>query len=155
MTSVAPNCAASVSLVSTVSMAMIRKAPANAAPWMQFNPTPPQPTTATVLPGSTFAVFNAAPKPVVAPHPINASRSKGTSSCTFTTAFSCTSISSAYDPSCAICVTASPCWLNRGGSSRPRVTSIRLQRLGCPRRQNSQCPQNTDRHMITESPGFT
>ena len=52
-TFVAPNSRARASLVSTVSMAMIRRAPAIAAPWTQFRPTPPQPITATVDPGST------------------------------------------------------------------------------------------------------
>ena len=48
-------------------------------------PTPPQPKTATVEPGSTFAVLSAAPTPVVTPQPISAARSSGMSSRIFTT----------------------------------------------------------------------
>ena len=36
---------------------MMREAPQSAAPWMTFSPTPPQPKTATVSPGRTFAVL--------------------------------------------------------------------------------------------------
>ena len=36
---------------------MMRDAPQSAAPWMTFRPTPPQPKTATVCPGRTFAVL--------------------------------------------------------------------------------------------------
>ena len=48
-----------------VSMARTISAPAMAAPWMAFRPTPPQPNTATADPGSTRAVLNTAPTPVV------------------------------------------------------------------------------------------
>ena len=68
-TSVAPNSMAMASLVSTASMAIIRSAPANFAPWIMLRPTPPQPITATVLPGCTPAVLIAAPTPVVTPQP--------------------------------------------------------------------------------------
>ena len=63
-------------------------APAMAAPWMQLSPTPPHPITATVEPGSTLAVLNTAPTPVVTPQPIRAARSSGMSSRIFTSACS-------------------------------------------------------------------
>ena len=74
---------------------MMRSAPASRAPWMAFRPTPPQPITATVLPGSTLAVFMAAPSPVVAPQPMRAICSKPISCSIFTREFSWTSIISA------------------------------------------------------------
>ena len=52
---------------------MICAAPATRAPWIVDVPTPPQPMTATVAPGPTFAVLTAAPKPVVNPQPMSAS----------------------------------------------------------------------------------
>src|SRR5271156_3900211 len=58
-------------------------------------PPPPAPHAATLEPGATFAVFSAAPTPVITPHPISAARSSGTSSAIFTSAFSCSSIFSA------------------------------------------------------------
>ena len=51
--------------------------------------------TATVEPGSIFAVLSTAPTPVVTPHPMSAARSSGMSSLIFTSAFSCSSIFSA------------------------------------------------------------
>ena len=55
----------------------MRSAPAIAAPWMAFRPTPPQPNTATVAPGSTRAVLKTAPTPVVTAQPTSAARSRG------------------------------------------------------------------------------
>ncbi len=52
-----------------MSTAMTVPAPAMAAPWMALRPTPPQPMTATVVPGSTLAVLNTAPRPVMTPQP--------------------------------------------------------------------------------------
>ena len=69
-----------------MSTAMTLPAPAMAAPWMQLRPMPPQPITATVEPGSTLAVLNTAPTPVVTPQPISAARSSGMSSRIFTSA---------------------------------------------------------------------
>ena len=65
------------------------------APWIAARPTPPQPNTATVEPGSMRAVLSTAPTPVVTPQPISAARSSGMSSRIFTSAFSWTSIFSA------------------------------------------------------------
>ena len=52
---VAPNSIAFSRLNSTGSIAAITRAPASLAPWMAFEPMPPQPTTATVSPGPTSA----------------------------------------------------------------------------------------------------
>ena len=86
----------------------MRAAPASAAPLIAESPMPPQPITATVSPGSTFAVRNTAPTPVMTPQPISAARSSGMSSRIFTTAFSCTSICSANRQRWANWWTASP-----------------------------------------------
>src|SRR5437868_14606686 len=58
-------------------MAMMRSAPAMRAPWITERPTPPQPNTATLAPGSTLAVLNTAPTPVVTPQPTSAAHSAG------------------------------------------------------------------------------
>ena len=79
-------------------MAKMRDAPAMRAPWMTAWPTPPQPMTATVEPGSTWAVFRAAPTPVVTPQPMRASCSSGRSVSTFTTDIWSTVIWSANVP---------------------------------------------------------
>src|SRR5262249_14210647 len=79
------------------SIAMMRSAPASAAPLTADNPTPPQPMMATVAPGSTLAALNTAPTPVITPQPTSAARSSGMSGSIFTIEFSCTNISSAKD----------------------------------------------------------
>src|SRR5258706_287958 len=63
----------------------MRWAPAIARPWIAFSPTPPQPNTATVEPGSTLAVLNTAPTPVVTAQPTSAARSSGIFGSIFTT----------------------------------------------------------------------
>ena len=78
-TSVAPKAWARSPLASWVSTAMMRPAPASLAPMMMLSPTPPAPKTATVLPGRTWAVFSAAPTPVVTAQPISAATVRGTS----------------------------------------------------------------------------
>jgi hypothetical protein len=78
-------------------MAMIRPAPAMAAPLMVARPTPPQPITATVSPGRTLEVWITAPTPVITEQPIRAARSNGMSRRMATQACSCTSIISAND----------------------------------------------------------
>ena len=49
---------ASSSFDATRSTAMMRPAPTIAAAWIALRPMPPQPITATVSPGRTFAVFD-------------------------------------------------------------------------------------------------
>ena len=84
----------------------------------------------TVVMGSTWAVLNTAPIPVVTPHPIRASRSRGTSSSTFTTACSWTSICSAKEETWANWLTGAPPWLSRGASPGARTTSVWVQSTG-------------------------
>eukprot|EP01139_Manchomonas_bermudensis_P000712 Amastigsp_a773_342.p4 type:complete len:108 gc:universal Amastigsp_a773_342:805-482(-) len=79
--SVAPISRAMSNLVSLMSTAMMREAPAMRAPWMALRPTPPRPNTATVAPASTLAVFHTAPSPVVMPHPKRQIFSIGASGC--------------------------------------------------------------------------
>ena len=67
---------------------MIRPAPASRAPITAPRPTSPQPKTATVEPGSTCAVFSAAPIPVDRPQAKGAQPSSGASGFTFASAIS-------------------------------------------------------------------
>ena len=83
---VAPRRLASSSLDSRRSTATISAAPATRAPWMAEMPTPPQPNTTTVEPGSTLAVLMAAPTPVMTPQPISEAISSGTEASIGTTA---------------------------------------------------------------------
>ena len=77
---------------------MICAAPAIDAPCTVACPTPPQPKTATELPGSTRAVHSAAPTPVVTAQPISASCSSGRSVSTLTRLASLTVMTSAMLP---------------------------------------------------------
>ena len=74
---VAPNFMANSNWLSEMSTAMILEALSSLAPMMTLSPTPPQPTTATVLPGSTLALKMAAPTPVRTQQPIMAAISMG------------------------------------------------------------------------------
>jgi len=56
-------------LFGLISRAIILLAPASCAPIIAFKPIPPSPTTATVLPGFTWAVLMIAPIPVITAHP--------------------------------------------------------------------------------------
>jgi hypothetical protein len=60
-TSVAPKALAISSFTGSRSTAMMRPAPAIAAPLIADSPMPPQPITATVSPGDTLAVCTTAP----------------------------------------------------------------------------------------------
>ncbi len=60
-TSVAPKVCASSSLNGSLSIAMIRAAPAICAALIVARPMPPAPKTATVEPGSIRAVWTTAP----------------------------------------------------------------------------------------------
>ena len=137
-------------------MAMMRSAPAKAAPLTADSPTPPQPITATVEPGSTLAALNTAPTPVITPQPTSAARSSGMSGSIFTIAFSCTSISSAKDDRFRNWFISSPPFHDRrretpGGN----LTSVFSHRLGWPVTHCGQVPQNTERQVMTWSPGLT
>ena len=56
------------------------QAPAAFAPMTALRPTPPRPKTATEDPGSTRAVLNTAPTPVITAQPNKAASSNGASS---------------------------------------------------------------------------
>ena len=74
---------------------MMRSAPASTAPWITESPIPPRPNTATLEPGSTFAVCSTAPIPVVTPQPSRQIWSSGASARTFASAISGTTVYSA------------------------------------------------------------
>src|SRR3984885_5405845 len=155
ITSVAPISFATSSLEEIVSTAMMRSAPAMAAPLTADRPIPPQSNTATVAPGGTFAVFITAPAPVMTPHPTSAATFSGISSASFTTAFSCTSNCSANEDRLANCPTVLPFQNNRCALPGGIFTSALEHRLGRPVVQYSQVPQKTERQVITRSPGLT
>src|SRR5690348_3170785 len=155
ITSVAPICLATSSFEEIRSIAIMRSAPAMAAPLTADRPIPPQPNTATVEPGGTFAVFITAPAPVMTPHPTSAATFSGISSAIFTTAFSCTSNCSANDDRLANCPTVSPFQKSRCALPGGIFTSVLAHRFGRPVVQYSQVPQNTERQVITRSPGST
>ena len=155
MKSVAPKCRAMLSFEAEASMAMIRLAPAMAAPLIAARPTPPQPITATVSPGRTLAVWNTEQTPVSTPQPIRAARSRGMSLRIGVQACSWMSICSAKDERFRYCCIGPLSWLRRGSWSASRLVSGLTQRLMWPVRQNSQWPQKADRQVMTWSPGFT
>ena len=136
---------------------MTMPAPAMRAAWMADRPMPPAPITQTRLPGSTRAVRNTAPMPVVTPQPMSAARSRGMSLVIFTTAFWWTSISSANPPRRANWSTGVPsARLRRGGASLGREVAAGFwQRLGWPPRHWRHWPQKIDRQQMTWSPGAT
>src|SRR5436190_2077694 len=75
MIPVAPRRPASSRRAALVSTATIRSAPASAHPCTMLRPTPPQPSTATLLPAAPFARKSAAPTPVATELPTRAARS--------------------------------------------------------------------------------
>ena len=96
--SVAPKCRAHASFCAAMSTAMIRAAPATFAPATTDNPTPPQPTTATVAPGHTGVVLVAAPKPVETPQASRHAFSSGTWGGILTACAACTIVRSVNVP---------------------------------------------------------
>ena len=69
-------------------MAMTLPAPAILAALIAARPTPPQPTTATVSPGTTLQALKIVPAPGVTAQPMMAARSSGMSLSMATQAFS-------------------------------------------------------------------
>jgi hypothetical protein len=122
-------------------MAMIRPAPAMAAPLIADRPTPPQPMTATVSPGRTLEVWIAAPTPVITEQPIRAARSSGMSLRIATQACSWISICSAKDDRFRYWIIGPLAVESRGSSSAPRLVSGETQSDRWPVRQDSQWPQ--------------
>jgi hypothetical protein len=91
----------------------------------------------------------------VTPQPMSAATSRGMSSRIFTTAPSCTSICSAKLDRSRNWKTGWPSFDRRVGWSKPRWVAVLVQRFGLPAMQKSHCPQNTERQVMTWSPGFT
>jgi hypothetical protein len=150
-----PNALARFSFEPTRSTAMIRPAPAMAAPLTAASPTPPQPITATVSPARTLLVWITAPTPVVTEHPISAARSSGMSLRIAVQACSWISICSAKLDRFRYWFIG-PVAADRRGSSRlSRRVSGLMHRLMCPVMQCSQWPQKALRQVITWSPTFT
>eukprot|EP00438_Fugacium_kawagutii_P001031 Skav205839 [mRNA] locus=scaffold160:424215:428029:- [translate_table: standard] len=75
-----------------MSMAKILAAPLILAPWITERPTAPKPKTATLLPPSTFSVFQAAPRPVETPQPSSEQTSRGAVSETLAHEMSATTV---------------------------------------------------------------
>jgi hypothetical protein len=92
---------------------MIRPAPATIAPSRHDRPTPPSPTTATVSPAFTSAVFTAAPTPVTTAQPNSAASCIGTSAGIFCTELRGTTAYSAKHDSPELCAIDCPLRLRR------------------------------------------
>ena len=108
------------------------------------------------MPGSTLAALNTAPTPVITPQPTSAATSSGISSSIFTIEFSCTSICSPNEERLRnwfMCSLPFQCmrWATPGSI----LTLVSSHRLGWPVTHCEQVPQNTDRQVMTWSPGFT
>src|SRR5207244_6701375 len=76
---VAPNSSAQASFWGMTSTAMILPAPTSRAAWIVLRPTPPQPNTATLAPGGTFARLNTGPAPANTPQLTRQTTSSGAS----------------------------------------------------------------------------
>src|SRR5207253_2384111 len=116
-------------------------------------PTPPQPRTAPVEPGLTFAVLSAAPTPVVTPHPMSASCASGRSVSTFTTDASSTVITSANVPRPVMQKYGLPS--GRVPRTCIETSASRSQSSVCSRRQCQQAPHAGTKDAMTRSPFFT
>src|SRR5690606_5511699 len=81
---VAPSSRALSSLASSMSTAITSTAPTALAASSDEKPTPPSPTTATLVPASTFAVLITAPAPVMTAQPNSAASSQGSVGSIFT-----------------------------------------------------------------------
>ena len=75
---------------------------------MAPEPTPPAPATTTGSPGMTLARSTAEPKPVAMPQLMSVAAFMLSQGLIFTREFSCTTISSAKVPSCAMRFRFSP-----------------------------------------------
>src|SRR5262249_18019983 len=92
---VAPKRRATGSLPACTSAAMIGLAPASRAPCTAFKPTPPQPSTTTLLPEATAPVLTTAPTPATTAPASRAAPCRGTPAGMGTTCDSWTTVSSA------------------------------------------------------------
>ena len=140
-----------------MSTATICSAPASRAPCTQLSPTPPQPMTTTLAPGSTFAVLTTAPTPVMTEQPTRLALSSGMSSRTGTAPDSGTTAYSANEAMRAKWWMSSPLRWSRGVPSNmnQRGVSAPLQRTGRPSTQWTHQPQFGRKLRMTGWPGFT
>ena len=109
---------------------------------------PPAPMTHTRLPGSTLAVRNTAPMPVVTPQPISAARSSGMSSVIFTTRVLVDEHLLGEAAEAGELVDGRAVAAAAGGARRPRAGTWPAgfeQRLGWPDRHWRHWPQKIDR----------
>ena len=149
----APKLRATGSFRATMSTATMGVAPASAAPWIAFTPTPPAPMTTALLPGVSWAVLRTAPTPVMTPqarrHARSSPRSAGmTTSCDWSTT------TDSANP--ATRMPALSGWPVRLWS-RCSVMSANCpsQRYAAPVRQGPQPPQVRRSETTTRSPGRT
>ena len=132
---------------------MIGSAPESTAPWTQLSPTPPVPTTATLLPGGTCAVFTTAPRPVITPQASSDALSSGSVSGIATTWDSSTTATSAKAAVRSPWCTPAPSRVRMcGRSSRAKGVG---HTVCAPFWQKKQCPQARIRVTTTWSPGRT
>ena len=123
---------------------------------MTLRPTPPQPTTATVAPGSTLAALTAAPTPVVTQQPITAALSSPSSDGQGMHDTSGTTEYWEKQASLAMGVTfVSPlCSLYVPSIIVVDVAMWTSHRLGRPMVQKWHFPHRDTKDRITGSPGF-
>lgn len=146
--SVAPRSRAQASFRSSISTAMIFRAPARLDPSTAPQPTPPQPITATESPRLTCPVLIAAPSPAITPQPSSPATSGRTSELTLVHWPAATSVFSAKAP-----------MPSAGESGVPSVSVIFCAALwvakqyhGRPRRHARHCPHTARQFRITKSP---
>ena len=110
---------------------------------------PPQPITATVLPGSTLAAWNTAPTPVMTPQPTRAARSSGMSWVDLHHRVLVHQHLLGEGRQVERLVERLPVPRSRRAAPGSSFTSVLSQRLGWPVMQYSHSPQNTDRQVMT------
>ncbi len=135
------------------STATMVEAPARRAPWITDRPTPPQPMTATVEPGSTPAVCQTAPIPVDKAHPTRAASSRGAARSTGTTWRSGTSVSSAKVAVPSPRMSFAPPTDAYGPPSDSAIPV--LHNMGCPARHQKHCRHGGIHVSTTWSPTAT
>ena len=122
---------------------------------MTFSPTPPQPKTATVSPGRTFAVLMTAPTPVITPQPTRHARSRGISSGILMAAVARTTVRSANEPTPAMREISMPFLTKTFSSPVIRPCWLRSHRCTVPATQKWHLPQFSTQERTTWSPFFS
>ena len=135
------------------STATMVDAPARRAPWITDSPTPPQPMTATVEPGSTRAVCQTAPIPVDRAQPTRAARSRGAAASMGTTWRSGTRVSSAKVAVPSPRISLAPSTEAYGPPSDSAIPVVHS--MGCPARHQKQTRHGGIHVSTTWSPTAT